>query len=128
MGYGGGGRLTRPTENGKKTPKKHLRREADFLSILVKTSGKSTTRHVPWDSVSLCSCGFLLSVGLLVGRRKQNSNYYSTKIALLMPRMTMPMKPKKIHRLRLWFKLKLSTNSCRATLTIMPAVMAKMQA
>ena len=55
-------------------------------------------------------------------------SFQSLTKALLKPSSVMPTKAKAMLRFRLWLRLKLSTKSCRATLTMMPAVMANKQA
>lgn len=47
--------------------------------------------------------------------------------AKLTPKTPIPMNAKAVHRFRLWVRLKLSEKSCKATLAIMPAVIANMQ-
>ncbi len=46
--------------------------------------------------------------------------------AKLTPNIPIPMNAKAVHRFRLWVRLKLSEKSCRATLAMMPAVIANM--
>jgi hypothetical protein len=48
--------------------------------------------------------------------------------ALLIPSSVMPRNAKRMLKFRLWFRLRLSTNSCSATLVMMPAVVANMHA
>ncbi len=64
---------------------------------------------------------------ILVHRREAAPNRSQLAVnAKLSPNIPIPMNAKVVHRFRLWVRLKLSEKSCRATLAMIPAVIANM--